>query len=146
MSVLEAIRMRSSATEDRSTPVFLVEEPESFLHPSAQAEFGQVLNGLAEELHIQIIATTHRDFCAIGIEGAGTDCIEGLLPPTIKRNVYSAKHELVTALGSQDAKARNSAKNALKRALLEEFKSCAPSEKELHHFKSLFSSIGKAFH
>lgn len=63
MSVLDAIRIRSKVgDEDRSTPVFIVEEPESFLHPSAQAEFGQVLNGLAEELKIQIIATTHSPY------------------------------------------------------------------------------------
>jgi len=63
MSVLEAARIRSSSTpEDRSTPVFLVEEPESFLHPSAQAEFGQVLNSLSKELNIQIIATTHSPY------------------------------------------------------------------------------------
>ncbi len=63
ISVLEAVRVRQSATEqNRSTPVFLVEEPESFLHPSAQAEFGHVLNSLADELKIQIIATTHSPY------------------------------------------------------------------------------------
>lgn len=63
MAMLEAVRIRDSTTaENRSTPVFLVEEPESFLHPSAQAEFGQVLNGLADELNIQIIATTHSPY------------------------------------------------------------------------------------
>lgn len=63
LSVLEAARIRSSSVpEDRSTPVFLVEEPESFLHPSAQAEFGQVLNSLSKELNIQIIATTHSPY------------------------------------------------------------------------------------
>jgi predicted ATP-dependent endonuclease of OLD family len=63
ISALEAIRIRSQKdAENRSTPVFIVEEPESFLHPSAQAEFGQVLNGLATELDIQIIATTHSPY------------------------------------------------------------------------------------
>lgn len=63
MSVLEAARLRQSASDqDRSTPVFVVEEPESFLHPSAQAEFGQVLCSLANELEIQIIATTHSPY------------------------------------------------------------------------------------
>lgn len=63
MSVLDAVGMRSSALdENRCTPVFLVEEPESFLHPSAQADFGRVLNSLAEELEIQIIATTHSPY------------------------------------------------------------------------------------
>lgn len=63
IAVLEAVRVRETVSaENRSTPVFLVEEPESFLHPSAQAEFGQVLNGLANELSIQIIATTHSPY------------------------------------------------------------------------------------
>lgn len=63
MSILDAARIRSSqVAENRSTPVVIVEEPESFLHPSAQAEFGKVLNELAEELDIQIIATTHSPY------------------------------------------------------------------------------------
>lgn len=63
ISILDALRIRSSElAENRSTPVVLVEEPESFLHPSAQAEFGKVLNELAEELKIQIIATTHSPY------------------------------------------------------------------------------------
>jgi len=63
ISVLEAIRMRSAVSaQNRTTPVFIVEEPESFLHPSAQAEFGQMLNELAQELDLQIIATTHSPY------------------------------------------------------------------------------------
>ncbi len=63
MSVLEAVHARSSASsENRASPVFVVEEPESFLHPSAQAEFGKVLNGVASELGLQIIATTHSPY------------------------------------------------------------------------------------
>lgn len=63
ISVLEADRIRKSqAPENRSTPVVIVEEPESFLHPSAQAEFGKVLNNLAEDFKIQIIATTHSPY------------------------------------------------------------------------------------
>ena len=293
MSVLEAIRMRSAVTaEDRSTPVFIVEEPESFLHPSAQAEFGQVLNGLADELQIQIIATTHSPymlnqsdpsanvllerklhrglprettqkdttgedwmlpfaenlgivpaefgswknvfrshankvilvegeidrkyfqvfkekysslyaipqdveivpyggkdalkntpilqfmigkfgrvfvtfdldalqevkpcleriglteglgFSAIGRSGAGSDCIEGLLPVSVKQKVYASRHQEVTALGSQDTKARNAAKSELKNALLEEFSSSLYPDNELGGFKQLFSDIGKVF-
>lgn len=293
MSVLDAVRIRSKVNaQDRSTPVFLVEEPESFLHPSAQAEFGQVLNGLAEELQIQIIATTHSpymlnqsdpsanvllerrvyrgllketyikdttkedwmlpfaenlgiipsefdswkpifaahaskailvegaidkeyfelikisypsvyqigedieilpyggkdalkntsilqfmikkfgkvyltfdldargelkgaleriglteqvDFCAIGVEGPGKDCIEGLLPSSLKQKVYSSNVDLVTALTSQDTRARNSAKSELKKALLDEFKKSVPSEKELGEFKKLFSGMKAAF-
>lgn len=63
ISVLEADRIRKSqASENRSTPVVIVEEPESFLHPSAQAEFGKVLNNLAEDFGIQILATTHSPY------------------------------------------------------------------------------------
>jgi putative ATP-dependent endonuclease of OLD family len=63
ISILEADRIRKSqASENRSTPVVIVEEPESFLHPSAQAEFGKVLNNLAEDFKVQIIATTHSPY------------------------------------------------------------------------------------
>lgn len=63
ISILEANRIRKSqAAEDRSTPIVIVEEPESFLHPSAQAEFGKVLNNLADEFGIQILATTHSPY------------------------------------------------------------------------------------
>lgn len=293
VSVLEAARMRSATdATQRSAPVFLVEEPESFLHPSAQAEFGQVLNELSEELQIQIIATTHSpymlnqrnpsanvllerkifrglpretqvcdtagddwmrpfadnlgivpdefiswksafgahgnnvilvegeidyeyflffkenypkiysipeaveivpyggkdalkntsilqfminkfgrvyitfdldakievkaaleriglrendDFCAIGLDSAGSDCMEGLLPALIKQKVYSDCFELVTRLSSAESKERNSAKNELKRRLLDEFKITKMSDKELSLFKELFVRISKAF-
>lgn len=293
MSVLDAIRIRSKLSdEDRSTPVFLVEEPESFLHPSAQAEFGQVLNGLAKELQIQIIATTHspymlnqsdpsanillerrffrnlpketyvkatqekdwmlpfaenlgvvpsefeswkpifgahsqkallvegeidrdyflylkenypniyqlsddieilpyggkdalkntsilqfmikkfgkvfitfdldarqelklslerigliedQDFCAIGTNEAGSDCIEGLIPPQIKQKVYSENYGLVNALMAQDSKTRSKAKDDLKKIMLETFKNHKPVEKDLNSFKDLFKKINSCF-
>jgi len=44
------------------TPIVLIEEPESFLHPSAQAEFGKLLQDLATEFKIQILITTHSPF------------------------------------------------------------------------------------
>lgn len=293
VSILDAVRLRSSAsTADRSTPVFLVEEPESFLHPSAQAEFGQILNDLAEELGIQIIATTHspymlnqkdpcanillerrilrrapretqisttagegwmmpfaeslgiiptefkswkcvfgtqankvilvegeidkgyfdhfksqyitiyripndvevvpyggkdalkntallkfmidkfarvfvtydldvdneirpcleriglkegEDFAAIGKKEPGCEAIEGLLPAAIKKKVYSDHYELVSALQSQDTKARNSARSALKQKLLTEFKRERLDERTLQEFRVLFNTIGRRF-
>src|SRR5262249_48760404 len=36
--------------------------PESFLHPSAQAEFGRVLQALAQEFGVQVIVTTHSPY------------------------------------------------------------------------------------
>lgn len=63
MTLLEAIRKKSHTDDqERLTPVLLVEEPESFLHPSAQSDFGQVLAGLADEHDIQIIVTTHSPY------------------------------------------------------------------------------------
>lgn len=63
ISVFGAARARSaSAPSDRVTAVVIIEEPESFLHPSAQAEFGKVLNQLASEVSVQIIATTHSPY------------------------------------------------------------------------------------
>lgn len=293
ISVLEALRMRSVETvENRLTPIFIVEEPESFLHPSAQSEFGQMLNALGEELDLQIIATTHspymlnqndpsanflldrrmyrgapketiitptdgdkwmlpfadnlgiipkefgewsnlfdthspkvvlvegqidkeyftfirenypniykippdieivdyggkdslkntsilqfmvnrfsrvyitydldaegeankalnriglkagEDHCAIGTQGAGMDCIEGLLPAKIKKKVYSDHHETVMALSSQDSNTRRNAKNDLKKHYLAEFKCADLDDTDLKEFKKLFQKIGRAF-
>jgi energy-coupling factor transporter ATP-binding protein EcfA2 len=52
----------SSVSASKVTPVIIVEEPESFLHPSAQAEMGKVLQGLAEEFKVQVITTTHSPY------------------------------------------------------------------------------------
>jgi putative ATP-dependent endonuclease of the OLD family len=63
MAILQASRIkRTESATDRITPFVVVEEPESFLHPSAQAEFGRVLRHLSSELGIQIIATTHSPY------------------------------------------------------------------------------------
>lgn len=62
MSILDATRIRSKPDENKITPIILIEEPESFLHPSAQAEFGRVLIDLANELKIQTVVTTHSPY------------------------------------------------------------------------------------
>lgn len=62
MSILQAHRIRSKDDQNRITPFVMIEEPESFLHPSAQAEFGRVLRTLANELRIQTIVTTHSPY------------------------------------------------------------------------------------
>src|SRR5690606_22748084 len=51
-----------SESTRKIAPIVLIEEPESFLHPSAQAEFGKLLQDLATEFKIQIITTTHSPF------------------------------------------------------------------------------------
>jgi energy-coupling factor transporter ATP-binding protein EcfA2 len=63
MAMLRAKKIRESGSEsDRITPIMLIEEPESFLHPSAQAEFGRVLQNISEEFKVQVITTTHSPY------------------------------------------------------------------------------------
>lgn len=62
MSILQAKRIQSREDPNRITPFVMIEEPESFLHPSGQAEFGRVLRKLAKELEIQIVVTTHSPY------------------------------------------------------------------------------------
>ena len=60
LALLRAKKLREAGSEsDRITPIIVIEEPESFLHPSAQAEFGRFLRDLAREFEVQVIATTH---------------------------------------------------------------------------------------
>ncbi len=54
--------IQSKDDQNRITPFVMIEEPESFLHPSAQAEFGRVLRNLANDLKIQTIVTTHSPY------------------------------------------------------------------------------------
>jgi len=63
MAILQANRIKTTGSEnDRITPIVVIEEPESFLHPSAQSEFGNVLYDLASDLGIQVIVTTHSPY------------------------------------------------------------------------------------
>lgn len=63
MSILKANRIKSTeSAANKITPIVVIEEPESFLHPSAQAEFGEVLWSLAADLKIQVIVTTHSPY------------------------------------------------------------------------------------
>lgn len=56
-------RCNANTPEDnRLKPVLIVEEPECFLHPHAQAEFGQILQHLANENKIQVVVTTHSPY------------------------------------------------------------------------------------
>jgi hypothetical protein len=62
MSMLHTSRIKSKVDKTKITPLMIIEEPESFLHPSAQAEFGRVLIDLANQLQIQTIVTTHSPY------------------------------------------------------------------------------------
>ena len=52
----------SETSASKITPILVIEEPESFLHPSAQAEFGKVIQDLAEEFQVQVIVATHSPY------------------------------------------------------------------------------------
>lgn len=293
ISILEADRIRKSqAPESRLTPIVIVEEPESFLHPSAQAEFGRVLNNLADDFKIQILATTHSpymlnqtnpeanlllerklvrkklketvrvdtsgddwmlpfadnlgvvsgefipwrkivaspnsrvvlvegeidvkyfdcikqkypdlyliphdvevvaygrkdalkntqvlqfmlsrldavyitfdldarkdvqarlesiglihgdNFCAVGVDKPGRECIEGLLPESILSEVYSEHVDDVLAVSSANNEAKKKAKRNLKHAALEKFKSRSLSSADLSEIRKLMATISKAF-
>lgn len=63
MALLQANRIKKTASpDDKITPILVIEEPESFLHPSAQSEFGQILRTLSVEFGIQTIVTTHSPY------------------------------------------------------------------------------------
>ncbi len=63
MAILQANRIKTTdSADDKITPIVVIEEPESFLHPAAQSEFGRMLRELSDELGIQIIATTHSPY------------------------------------------------------------------------------------
>ena len=53
---------QAQKSASKITPIIVIEEPESFLHPSAQGEFGRLLQSLAEDFRVQVIVTTHSPF------------------------------------------------------------------------------------
>lgn len=63
LTLFRARRVSEQETSaSKVTPVIIVEEPESFLHPSAQAEFGSMIQDLADEFAIQVIVATHSPY------------------------------------------------------------------------------------
>ncbi len=63
LTLLKAKQISESVTTaEKMTPILIIEEPESFLHPSAQAEFGRVLQQISNEFGVQVITTTHSPY------------------------------------------------------------------------------------
>jgi predicted ATP-dependent endonuclease of OLD family len=63
MTLFKAKRIGTTPqSPSKVTPIVMVEEPESFLHPSAQGEFGRLLQELADEFKVQVIVTTHSPY------------------------------------------------------------------------------------
>jgi len=77
MALFKAKRISEAAkSAAKVTPVIIIEEPESFLHPSAQAEFGAILRDLAEELRVQTIVATHSPYMLSLTEPKGNILLE----------------------------------------------------------------------
>jgi putative ATP-dependent endonuclease of the OLD family len=94
MAVLQANRIKTTASpDDKITPIVVIEEPESFLHPSAQSEFGRILRALSAELGIQIIVTTHSPYMLNQVEPASNI----LLARQTKRKTAYATYVVDTA-------------------------------------------------
>lgn len=63
LALLKARQISQSVVSaSKVTPVLVIEEPESFLHPSAQAEFGRILQDLPDEFGVQVITSTHSPY------------------------------------------------------------------------------------
>ena len=63
LALLRARQVSESRTTSATvTPVLVIEEPESFLDPSAQAEFGRILQDVSNEFGVQVITTTHSPY------------------------------------------------------------------------------------
>lgn len=56
------MRLEHATTSGRYVPIVIIEEPEAFLHPAAQAKFANVLQDLSDEFEIQVITTTHSPY------------------------------------------------------------------------------------
>lgn len=63
LALFKAKKLSEAADADMKTsPILVIEEPESFLHPSAQAEFGRIVQDLSEEFKVQVIVATHSPY------------------------------------------------------------------------------------
>lgn len=60
LALLRLLAKRGKRYQDRPTPIFLIGELESFLHPYAQKQLADVLNILVDRY--QIVTTTHSPF------------------------------------------------------------------------------------
>jgi predicted ATP-dependent endonuclease of OLD family len=94
LTLFRAKRMiETKGSEFKTTPIIVIEEPESFLHPSAQAEFGRVLQDLSEEFGVQILATTHSPYML----NQGNPSSNILLKRCIQRNHTRETERVCTA-------------------------------------------------
>jgi len=63
LTLFKAKKLSESPDNDtKLAPILVIEEPESFLHPSAQAEFGRLIQDLCDEFEVQVIVATHSPY------------------------------------------------------------------------------------
>lgn len=63
LTLFKAKKLSESTDDDtKLAPILVIEEPESFLHPSAQAEFGRLIQDLCEEFKVQVLVATHSPY------------------------------------------------------------------------------------
>lgn len=63
LTLFKAKKLSESPDDDtKLAPILVIEEPESFLHPSAQAEFGRLIQDLCEEFKVQVLVATHSPY------------------------------------------------------------------------------------
>jgi hypothetical protein len=99
------------------------------------------LSKLFEELGFQ----KGKQYLPIGLNVAGKDSIEGLLPECVLKSVYGTYVDLVQQLANASRDQRESARNRLKKLLLEEFKRCAvPGDEYYGHFYAVAKKIDAA--
>lgn len=86
LSLLRAKKSLDASSEsDRITPIIVIEEPESFLHPSAQAEFGKILRDLSLEFNVQVITATHSPYM-LSVEKPNSNIL--LSRKVLKKNLF----------------------------------------------------------
>jgi hypothetical protein len=102
-----------------------------------EGQLSKLLNSLGME--------KGKHFAAVGVNGGGRDKIEGLLPDSVRNAVYGQNGALVQQALAGTGDESKSAKQTLKRLLLEEFKSQArPGPDYYGEFYKLVKVINKA--
>jgi putative ATP-dependent endonuclease of OLD family len=86
-----------------------------------------------------------KHYLPVGLSAAGKRNIEGLLPDSVTKSVYAANPSLVQAATAGTKEEQESARNHLKKLLLEEFKTKAkPGAEFFGNFYALTKAINKA--
>lgn len=84
------------------------------------------------------------NYFPIGVTGLGKDCVEGLLPDSIRSVVLSENADLSNRLIYADGKDKRKAKDEFKKACLDKFKASAkPNTDDFKEFYKLAKKLNK---